>query len=50
MFGVEKVGGIMNLFGGGSLDILLNVGGVRIVGVIDIIDGMVYINVVDEDL
>ena len=48
--GVEKVGGIMNLPGGGSSDISSNAGGVRIVGVTDIIDGTVYINAVDEDL
>ena len=40
----------MNLPGGGSSDISSNAGGVRIVGVTDIIDGTVYINAVDEDL
>jgi len=48
--GVEKVGGIMSLPGGGSSDISSNAGGVRIVGVTDITDGTVYINAADEDL
>lgn len=48
--GVEKVGGISNLPGGGSSDVSSSSGGVKIVGKTDIKEGTIYINSIDESL